>query len=180
MVFSFLIFNHVCSWSFLYWTDTTCVMKKWRPLVLSKRWIWTVVPGLRACECGLSQSLPDIDLDTQEDSGRHCWLNEWCLTFDLAHAVLSVCYPLFYTPSTWLRQDCVKKESERDAQEEENGPGDRENTFLISQLDSLSPLRTFAKEHLSPSWFLWLSLSLVLYSSVQCPFLQEASPDLKI
>lgn len=88
------------------------------------------------------------------------------------------CYSFFYTPSTWLRQDCEERIRKRCS--EKNGPGDRENTLLISQLGSLSPLRTFAKKHLSPSWFLWLSLSLVLYSSVQCPFLQEASPDLKI
>ena len=86
----------------------------------------------------------------------------------------------FFLYSIYLAKTRLCEERIRKRCSEENGPGDRENTLLISQLDSLSPLRTFAKKHVSPSWFLWLALSLALYSSVQCPFLQEASPDLKI
>lgn len=88
---------------------------------------------------------------------REALLTEWMISYLWPCSCCAVCYSFFYTPSTWLRQDCVKKESERDAQRKMVLGTERIHSLAPSW--TLSPLRTFAKKHLSPSWFLWLSFS---------------------
>ena len=90
------------------------------------------------------------------------------------------CLLLFFLYSIYLAKTRLCEERIRKRCSEENGPGDRENTLLSSQLDSVSTKDICKETPLSLLVFVALFLSLVLYSSIQCPFLQEASPDLKI